>query len=174
VAVVTRRTICSFVSQRSGSVAIGPTDSRLLADAFCASGPNLSCPDSVCVGGDQCPLNHDLPEATVATCESTATVQTHGTPQFQEYTSLNSTLDGIIEFAKRTLHVRLLGDALPAASHLEDLIAAWGVSAAREAVWDDAELLWHLRQAPPLSSVSMDALDGLTTVTNKASLVPVP
>ena len=118
-------------------------------------------------------INHDLPEAIVAICESTATVQTHGTPQFQEYTSLNSSLDGIIEFAKRTLHVRLLGDALPAASHLEDLIAAWGVSAAREAAWDNAELPWHLRQTPPRSSVFMDALDGLTTVTNKALLVPV-
>jgi len=31
-----------------------------------------------------------------------------------------------------------------------------------------------LRQTPPLSSVFMDALDGLTTVTNKALLVPVP
>ena len=172
-AVGTRRTICSFVSQRSGSVAIGPTDSRLLADTFCASGPNLSCPDSVWLAGINAHINHDLPEAIVAICESTATVQTHGTSQFQEYTSLNSSLDGIIEFAKRTLHVRLLGDALPAASHLEDLIAAWGVSAAREAAWDNAELPWHLRQTPPLSSVFMDALDGLTTVTNKALLVPV-
>jgi hypothetical protein len=119
-------------------------------------------------------INHDLPQAIVATCESTATVPTHGTPQFQDYTSLNPSLDGIIETAKRTLHVRLLGDALPAASHLEDLIAAWGVSVARETAWDNAELLWHLRQTPPLSSVFMDTLDGLTTVTNKALLVPVP
>jgi hypothetical protein len=119
-------------------------------------------------------INHDLPQAIVATCESTATVPAHRTPQFQDYTSLNPSLDGIIETAKRTLHVRLLGDALPAASHLEDLIAAWGVSAARETAWDNAELLWHLRRTPPLSAVFMDSLDGLTTVTNKALLVPVP
>jgi hypothetical protein len=119
-------------------------------------------------------INHDLAEAIVATCECTATIPKHDTPQFKDYTSLNATLDGIIESAKRTLHVRLLGDALPPASHLEDLIAAWGVSAAREAAWNNAEVLWHLREAPPLDSTFMDTLDGLTTVANKALLVPVP
>jgi len=69
-------------------------------------------------------------------------------PQFQEHTSLNSTLDGIIEFAKRTLHVPLLGDALPAASHLQDLIAAWGVSAAREAAWDKCRIALALAPNP--------------------------
>jgi uncharacterized protein DUF5995 len=119
-------------------------------------------------------INHDLPEAIVATCGSTATIPSHGTPQFQDYTLLNPTLDGIIEFAKQTLHVRLLGEALPPVSHLEDVVAAWGVSEAREAAWNNAELLWHLRQTPALGSAFMDTLDGLTTVTNKALLVPVP
>jgi hypothetical protein len=77
-------------------------------------------------------INHDLPQAIVASCESTATVPAHGTPQFQDCTSLNPT------------------------------------------AWDNAELLWHLRRTPPLSAVFMDSLDGLTTVTNKALLVPVP
>ena len=39
----------------------------------------------------------------------------------------------LIELAEQTLHVRLLGDALPPVSHLEDTIAAFSVSAAREA-----------------------------------------
>jgi hypothetical protein len=72
------------------------------------------------------------------------------------------------------LLVRLLGDPLPPVSHLEDTIAAWNVSAAREAAWQNAELLWHLRDAPPLSSNFLDTLDGLTTVAGKALLVPVP
>jgi hypothetical protein len=119
-------------------------------------------------------INHDLPEAIVATCEKTATVPTHGTPQFQDYNSLNATLDDTIESAKQTLHVRLLGEALPPVSHLEDLVAAWGVSAARDTAWNNAELLWHIRQAPPLRSAFTDTLDDLTTVTNKALLIPVP
>ena len=119
-------------------------------------------------------INRDLPEAIVATCEARATIPEHGSRQFSDYTLLNTTLDSIIEPAKKALHVRLLGEAIPPASHLEDLVAAWGVSAAREAAWNNAEALWHLRKVPPLDSRFMDTLDGLTTVTNKALLIPVP
>ena len=119
-------------------------------------------------------INHDLPEAIVATCEATNTTPDHGGTQYNDYTALNSTLDGLIESAKQTLHVRLLGDALPPVSHLEDTIAAWSVSAAREAAWNNAGLLWHLRLLPGLEENLLETLDGLTTVAGKALLVPVP
>jgi|SRR5579871_3609349 len=118
-------------------------------------------------------INHDLPEAIVATCEATGTTPDRTGPHYADYTVLNSTLDGLIESAKQTLDVRLLGDALPPVSHLEDTIAAWSVSAAREAAWQGAELLWHLRGAPALEASFLDSLDGLTTVAGKALLVPV-
>ena len=119
-------------------------------------------------------INHDLAQAIVANCQATATTPRHGGAQYNDYTAINSTLDGLIESAKRTLHVRLLGDALPPASRLEDTIAAWSVSAARESAWNNAELLWHLRPIPLLASTFMDTLDGLTTVAGKALMVPVP
>jgi hypothetical protein len=119
-------------------------------------------------------INHDLPQAIVATCQAAGTAPQHGSTQYVDYTALNTTLDGIINSAKQTLNVRLLGDALPPVSHLEDTLAAWSVSAARESAWNNAELLWHLRAVPELSSAFMDTLDGLTTVGSKALLVPVP
>jgi hypothetical protein len=119
-------------------------------------------------------INHDLPEAIVATCQVTVTLPQHATPHYNDYTALNATLDTLIESAKQMLLVRLLGDPLPPVSHLEDTIAAWNVSAAREAAWQNAELLWYLRDSPPLSSNFLDTLDGLTTVAGKALLVPVP
>jgi hypothetical protein len=119
-------------------------------------------------------INHDLAQAIVATSQATNTTPQHGSAQYIDYTALNTTLDGIIESAKETLHVRLLGDALPPVSRLEDTLAAWSVSAARESAWNNAELLWHLRSVPQLSSAFMDSLDGLTTVGSKALLVPVP
>jgi hypothetical protein len=119
-------------------------------------------------------INHDLPEAIVATCQLTATIPQHASAHYNDYTALNITLDGLIEAAKRTLHVRLLGDPLPPVSHLENTIAAWSVSAAREAAWDNSELLWHLRDLPLLSANLMNTLDGLTTVVGKVLLAPVP
>jgi hypothetical protein len=118
-------------------------------------------------------INHDLPEAIVVTCRARGTVPDRGTPQCADYTTLNATLDSLIESAKQTLRVRLLGDQLPAVSSLEDTIAAFGVKAARDKSWTNAQVLWHLQGSRFLSSGFDDSLDGITTVVSKTLLVPV-
>ena len=65
-------------------------------------------------------INHDLPLAIVATCKDRNTVPQQGTPQYNDYTALNTTLDGLIDTAKKQLNVRLLGVPLPVVSHLEE------------------------------------------------------
>lgn len=87
-------------------------------------------------------INHDLPMAIVSTCQATDTVPQHGTPQYDDYTSVNPTLDGLIDKAKKTLNVRLPGDPLPAVSHLEDLLATWDLATFREKAWDTTQSLW--------------------------------
>jgi hypothetical protein len=119
-------------------------------------------------------INHDLPMALVKTSESSGSYPPHGGPQYADFTALNSTLDSLIESAKQTLHVRLLGDALPPVSQLENRIAAWSVAAAREAAWTNGEVLWVLRNSPPLLARFQDTLDGLTALASKTLLVPVP
>ena len=119
-------------------------------------------------------INHDLPFALIATSQLENLPPQHGTTQYTDYTALNTSLDSLIESAKHELNVRLLGDALPAVSTLEDTLAAWSVSAAREAAWCNAELLWRLRDEPILSSSFGTTLDGLTTVVNKTLLLPIP
>ncbi|MGA7342723.1 MAG: DUF5995 family protein [Terracidiphilus sp.] len=119
-------------------------------------------------------INHDLPLAIVALCQSTGIEPQHGTAQYNDFTALNATLDSLIDVAKQELNVRLAGDALPGVSGLEDTLAAWSMSAARETAWNNAELLWHLKDAPPVSAKFVDSLDGLTSVAGKTLLVPVP
>jgi hypothetical protein len=119
-------------------------------------------------------INHDLAEAIVATCQVTGTSPDRGGTHYNDYTALNSTLDSLIESAKQTLDVRLPGDALPPVSHLEDTIAAWNVSAARESAWQNAQHLAQLRPVPALAASFLNVLDGFTTVIGKALLVPVP
>ena len=117
-------------------------------------------------------INHDLCLAINATCKATNVVPRHGTAQYNDYTSINPVLAGLIDQAKQNLEVRLPGDQLPDLAHLEDLIAAWDVSAARETAWNNAEHLWNL---PPLLAESLvDGIDGFTTVISKTLLVPVP
>ncbi len=119
-------------------------------------------------------INHDLPQAIVATCQATGIAPQHGTAQYNDYTGVNATLDAIINTAKQELNVRLAGDALPAVTHLENLLAAWSISSAREIAWNNAEVLWHIKDAPPVSTAFLDSLDAATAVTSKTLLVPVP
>ena len=114
-------------------------------------------------------INHDLPIAIVRT----GAAPVHGDAHYADYTALNATLSSLVDRAKAELHVRLLGDLLPPVSHLEDAIAAFSVTAAREAAWNHAEVFWALRMDPDLTARTKDALDGMTAVIGKTLLVPV-
>ena len=117
-------------------------------------------------------INHDLPMAVISTCRATDTVPQHGTPQYRDYTAVNSALDGLIGEAKQTLHVRLLGDPLPAVSHLEDLIATCDLSAFREQSWDAAQCLWG--ESDAAVHLQMGLRDTIVATLSAALLVPVP
>jgi hypothetical protein len=117
-------------------------------------------------------INHDLPMAIVAAGKACNTAPQHGTSQYNDYTSLNRTLDSLIHMAKHAFNVRLPGDPLPGMSQLEDTIAAWNLAAAREKAWNNAQSLWG--QPAILAAGFMDVIDGLTTVISKVLLVPVP
>ena len=119
-------------------------------------------------------INHDLPQAVLALCQATSIPPKHATSQYNDFTALNTTLDSLVEAARTELHVRLLGDALPPVTHLEDTLAAWSMAAARESAWNNAELLWHLADVPPISTAFLGTLDGLTALAGKTLLVPVP
>ena len=119
-------------------------------------------------------INHDLALAIDATCQATHTRPGHESTQYGDYTRVNSTLNGLVELAKKQLMVRLPGDALPPVSHLEGIVAAWNVAAAREGAWVNAEVLWTLRGTPGLWSRYLKTVDGIATVAGKALLVAVP
>jgi hypothetical protein len=136
--------------------------------------------NDTCLARIQCALsginahiNHDLPIALVNTCGLSGIAPEHGTPQYNDYTTLNATLDSLIDEAKQTLNVRLLGEVLPPVNVLEDTIAGWSVSTAREAAWNNSQLLWHLQGQSLLSGAFLNTLDGLTTVVSKGLLVPI-
>src|SRR6185437_890764 len=72
-------------------------------------------------------INHDLALAIVSTAKAAGIQPRHGTAQYNDYTALDTTLDSLIDQAKQTLKLNLLGDPLPPVGQLEDLIAAWNI-----------------------------------------------
>jgi len=117
-------------------------------------------------------INHDLPMAIVSTCQATNTIPQHGTAQYSDYTSVNPTLDGLIDQAKQKLNVRLPGDPLPPVSHLEDLIASWDLATFREKAWDTAQSLWGESDAE--INLRIGLRDAIVATLSAALLVPVP
>jgi hypothetical protein len=117
-------------------------------------------------------INHDLPMAILSTCQATNTTPQHGTPWYSDYTSVNSSLDGLLDEAKQKLNVRLPGDPLPAVSHLENLIATWDLSTFLEGAWDTAQSLWGESDAE--IKIRMDLRDAIVATLSAALLVPVP
>lgn len=119
-------------------------------------------------------INHDLAQALVKTGMLMSMPPVHGSPAYEDYTDLNSVIESVVGRAKHDLMVRLPGNALPPVNHLEDLLAAWSVSAAREAAYTNAEVLWTLKGSDELESRYLSFLDGVTTLSSKALLTPVP
>ena len=114
-------------------------------------------------------INHDLPIALVLT----GSAPVHGGAHYADYTAINVTLNSLVDQAKTDLRVRLLGDLLPPMSHLEDTLAAFSMTAAREAAWNNGEMMWALRSLPRLSARTESTLDGMAAVIGKTLLVPV-
>ena len=119
-------------------------------------------------------INHDLPLALVETFEATGTAPPTATVEYADYTSLNATLESLIDEERKQLLVRLSGELLPEVTHLGDTLAAWSLTAAREAAWTNSELLWDVREIPLISGRYLHVIDGLATVVGKNLLVPVP
>jgi hypothetical protein len=117
-------------------------------------------------------INHDLCQAIVATCRATGRPLQHGTAQYGDYTSVNTTLDSMIQSAKQTLAVRLPGESIAAVPQLENVIAAFDISAAREHAWNTAEALAVLPDAA--AAQLLEFINGITAALGKSLLVPLP
>jgi hypothetical protein len=153
---------------------LGQTPAECWQVLFQSRNQNAIARIQFALAGINAHINHDLPEAIVATCAQMSTPPDRGGTHYNDYTAVNSTLDGLVEVAKGALNVRLPGDSLPAVSGLEQTIASWNVSAARDSAWQNAEYLWTIRGGQLLTAGFLDMLDGLTTVIGKTLLVPVP
>jgi len=116
-------------------------------------------------------INHDLPQAIVQTARALGIVPAHETSQYDDFFAVDAILDPLIEQARQTFHVRLLGDPMPIASHVENTLGAWGLTAARKNAWNNGEILFRLPDAP-LAEAFLESLDGIASFAGKALLVP--
>jgi hypothetical protein len=118
-------------------------------------------------------IDHDLSEAVVETCRHFNIAPVHQSPEYLDYTQVNSILDPIVDQAKAQLLTGLLGDNLPSINYVENMAAAFGLSASREAAWTNGEMLFHAEVVPGLGDRFLDGLDDAATLAARGLLAPV-
>ena len=93
-------------------------------------------------------INRDLPVALVETCTARKVPPRHGSPQHADFGRVDRLLEQTEARVKHEYTVGLVGVADEALGRLDDVLAIWKVSRARQAAWVHAETLWHLRELP--------------------------
>lgn len=120
-------------------------------------------------------INRDLPVALVATCRELGVTLEEGTPQHADFQRVNRVLAEVeakvkAEYVTGWLHT--LDRLLHRVHRLDDVVAMWNVTRARDAAWVNAEALWALRDEPELAARYLLTLDRTVGLTTRGLLVP--
>jgi len=104
-------------------------------------------------------INRDLPVALLQTCTARKVPPRHGSPQHEDFSRVDGLLEETEARVKHEYAVGLVGVADEALGRLDDVLAIWKVSRARQAAWVHAETLWHLRGLPFAGARHLAMLD---------------
>ncbi len=118
-------------------------------------------------------VNRDLPVALVQTCEGRNVELRARSPQQRDFRKINALLAVVEEQVKAELLTEALRDFDVALGDLDDVIAMWNVSRAREAAWANAETLWALRGLPRVRNDFLRSLDRMIGFAGRGLLRPV-
>jgi len=143
-----------------------------LVDARSARG---IAPLQFALAGMSAHINRDLPVALVTTCRERGIGLEEGSPQHADFVLVNKVLASVEATVKSqylTGWLRRLDRLIHRVDRLDDVVAMWNVSRARDAAWVNAEALWALRDQPELSAGYLAALDRMVGLTGRGLLVP--
>jgi hypothetical protein len=145
---------------------------RSWAPLFAARSDTRIAPIQFALAGMNAHINHDLPLALVSTFEARSVEPSEDSPQHRDYLKVNDTIAATEARVKQEFLTGLVGLADDVLGHIDDVIAMWSITEARNAAWTNAEALWALRDHPDLSTAFEDALDGTVGFASRGLLVP--
>ncbi len=120
-------------------------------------------------------INRDLPVALVATCRELGVSLEEGSPQHADFERINGLLAAVEAEVKRdylTGWLRAVDRLVHRVHRIDDVIAMWNISRARDAAWTNAGALWALRDSPDLSNDYLATLDRMVGLAGRGLLVP--
>jgi Family of unknown function (DUF5995) len=145
---------------------------RSWAPLFAARSDPRIAPIQFALAGMNAHINHDLPLALRSTFEARSIEPTRDSPQYRDYLKINDTIAATEARVKQEFLTGLVGLADAVLGHIDDVIAMWSITEARNAAWTNAETLWVLRDHPDLTGAFVDTLDGTVGFAGRGLLVP--
>jgi len=145
---------------------------RSWAPLFAARSDPRIAPIQFALAGMNAHINHDLPLVLVSTFEARSAEPGQDSPQRRDYLKINDTIAATEAQVKQEFLTGLVGVADEVLGHIDDVIAMWSITEARNAAWTNAETLWALRDHPDLTAAFEDTLDGTVGFASRGLLVP--
>lgn len=130
-------------------------------------------PIQFALAGMNAHINRDLPFALVETWEALDLGPDRTGVAFRDFTLVNELLERTEAQVKAEFATGALGHVDRSLGDVDDAVAIWKVSRAREAAWANAEALWALRGAPDVRAEFSAALDRLVGFAGRGLLRPL-
>jgi Family of unknown function (DUF5995) len=120
-------------------------------------------------------INRDLPVALVTTCRELGITLELSSPQHADYVQINSVLGEVEARVKQQYlngWLRALDRLLHRSHGIDDVVAMWDISRARDAAWTTAETLWALRDHTQLAAEYLASVDRMVGFAGRGLLIP--
>ncbi len=132
-------------------------------------------PVQFALAGMNAHINRDLPVALVTTCREFGISPVEGSSQHADYERINQLLATVEARVKRQYlsgWLRSIDRLLHRVDRLDDVVAMWDISRARDAAWINAEALWAVRDNADLFDRYLATLDRMVGFAGRGLLVP--
>ena len=127
--------------QAVDDLAAGREPSRAWAPLFEQRAKHGIAPLQFAVAGMNAHINHDLVLALVTTTKEFGCGLDRGTPQHRDYVAVDVLLNRVQDEIKERFTTGIVKDIDKAGGRVDDMVANWSVSRARDNAWTQAQIL---------------------------------
>jgi Family of unknown function (DUF5995) len=143
------------------------------APLFEARGRRDLAPIQFALAGMNAHVNRDLAFALVETWDALDLGPDRSAVTYRDFVLVNELLEAVETQVKAEFATGALGHVERSLGDLDDAVAMWKVSRARDAAWANAEAMWELRSVPKVQAELSAALDRLVGFAGRGLLRPV-
>jgi hypothetical protein len=110
-------------------------------------------PIQYALAGMNAHINHDLPVAVITTCKEMELEPKEQSPAHRDFTRTNEVLRQVEGRIKEWLEEGWLAELDQDMGKVDDVLAMWSISTAREIAWENAQVLWLLGDHPGVERI---------------------